>query len=140
MRKGRLPFYPNAMNRLLRLTAIIEAATGVALIVVPLLVGRLLLGAELTGVAIPVARVTGIALIALGVACLPGSSALCGMLTYNVPATLYLLYLAIRGEWVGPLLWPAVVVHAVLTLLLMRLCFRLKNNKARDFTVEAKHQ
>ena len=23
---------------------------------------------------------------------------------------------------------------------IMRLCFRLKNNKARDFTVEAKHQ
>ncbi len=40
------------------------------------------------------------------------------MLTYSVLATPYLLYLAIRGEWVGPLLWPAVVLHAVLTFLL----------------------
>src|SRR6266702_6847123 len=102
------------MKKALIVAAAAEAATGSALLIVPSIVGQLLLGAELTGVAIPVARVTGIALIALGVACLPGSSALCGMLTYNVPATLYLLYLAIRGEWVGPLLWPAVVVHAVL--------------------------
>ena len=62
----------------------------------------------------------GIALIALGVACWPGRTALCGMLTYSVLATAYLAYLGIRGEWVGPLLWPAVVFHAVLTILLAR--------------------
>ena len=39
--------------------------------IAPSLVGRLLLGEELTGIAIPVARVAGIALIALGVACWP---------------------------------------------------------------------
>ena len=60
------------MKRLLTLAAVAEATTGLALLVVPALVGRLLLGAELTGVSIPVARVAGIALIALGVACLPG--------------------------------------------------------------------
>ena len=37
------------------------------------------------------------------------------MLTYNALATLYLVYLGIGGEWVGRLLWPAVVLHAVLT-------------------------
>jgi hypothetical protein len=51
------------------LVACAEIITGLALLVVPLLVGRLLLGEELTGIAIPVARVTGIALIALGIAC-----------------------------------------------------------------------
>ncbi|MBI5249942.1 MAG: hypothetical protein HY912_10655 [Desulfomonile tiedjei] len=61
----------------------------------------------------------GIALIALGIACLPGL-ALLGMLTYSAMATAYLAYVGIRGEWVGPLLWPAVVVHAVLTALLAR--------------------
>ena len=107
------------MKKLLVLAAIGEAATGLALLIVPSLVVRLLFGAELTGVAIPVARVLGIALIALGVACWPGP-ALLGMLTYSALVTLYLLYLGIRGEWVGPLLWPAVVLHAVLTLLLAR--------------------
>jgi hypothetical protein len=114
------------MKKILPLAAVAEAATGAALIVVPSLVGRLLLGAELTGVSIPVARVTGIALIALGVGCWPGSTALGGMLTYIALATLYLLYLGIRGEWVGPLLWPAVVVHAALTVLLTRSWFQLR--------------
>ncbi len=120
------------MKNLLTLAAIGEAATGVALIVVPSLVGRLLLGTELTGVAIPVARVTGIALIALGVGCWPRSAALHGMLTYSVLATLYLLYLGIGGEWVGPLLWPAVVVHLVLTALLARLCLGRKAGKVME--------
>ena len=108
------------MKKLLTMAAVGELATGFALLVAPSIVGRLLLGAELTGVAIPVARVLGIALIALGIACWPGLTALCGMLTYSVLATLYLLYLAIRGNWVGPLLWPAVALHAVLTILLAR--------------------
>jgi len=108
------------MKKLLTMAAVGELATGFALLVAPSIVGRLLLGAELTGVAIPVARVLGIALIALGIACWPGLTALCGMLTYSVLATLYLLYLAIRGQWVGPLLWPAVAAHAGLTILLGR--------------------
>jgi len=106
--------------KLLAIAAIAEIATGLALLAVPPLVGRLLLGAELSGVSIPVARVTGIALLALGVACWPGATALCGMLTYNALATLYLLYLGIGGNWVGPLLWPVVVLHAILTPLLAR--------------------
>jgi hypothetical protein len=108
-----------AMSKVLVLAAVSEAATGAALLIVPSLVGRLLLGAEPAGVAIPVARVLGIALIALGVACWPGTP-LCGMLSYSVAVTLYLLYLGMRGAWVGPLLWPAVALHAVLTLLLAR--------------------
>ena len=111
------------MKQSLALTAIFEAATGLALITAPSLVGQLLFGAEFTGVANPAARVTGIALLALGVGCWPGSTALCGMLTYSALATLYLLYLGIRGEWVGPLLWPAVVLHAILTALLARAWF-----------------
>ena len=111
-------------HRLLALTAVLELATGLSLLIVPSLVSRLLFGAELTGVSIPIARVTGIALVGLGVACWPNWTALCGMLTYGTLVTVYLSYLGIRGEWVGPLLWPAVVLHAVLTLLLAWLWFR----------------
>jgi hypothetical protein len=111
--------------------AIAEAATGLALLVVPSAVGRLLLGSELTGVSIPVARVTGIALIALGIACWPGRTALCGMLTYSALATLFLLYLGIRGKWVGPLLWPAVVLHGAATLLLANAWLKARKTAAR---------
>ena len=112
------------MKKLLTLAAVVEEATGVALLIAPSLVGRLLLGAELAGASIPVARVSGIALIALGVSCFPRmergrlGQALIGMLTYSLLVTLYLLFLGVRGEWVGPLLWPATAVHAVLTMLL----------------------
>jgi hypothetical protein len=54
--------------KLLTLTAVAEAATGVALLVAPSLVVRLLFGHDATGVLAPIARVTGIALIGLGVA------------------------------------------------------------------------
>ncbi len=87
--------------------------------IVPSLVGQLLLGAELTGVAVSVARVAGIALIALGIACWPGPP-LVGMLVYTTLVMAYLAYVGLRGEWAGPLLWPAVAVHAVLALLLAR--------------------
>ena len=97
--------------------AVGEAATGLALLIVPSLVGRLLLGEELTGVAIPVARVAGIALISLAVACWPGSP-LVGMLIYSAAVTLYLAYLGFAGGLTGVLLWPAVVLHAILTALL----------------------
>ena len=60
------------MKKLLPVAAVAEVVTGMALIVVPSLVGRLLFGTDLSGVSIPVARVTGIALIGLGTACWPG--------------------------------------------------------------------
>ena len=107
------------MSRVLVLAAVGEVATGVALLLVPSLVGQLLLGAELTGVAVTVARVAGIALIGLGVACWPGTPLL-GMLIYSAAVTLYLAYLGIAGGLTGLLLWPAVILHAILTALLAR--------------------
>ena len=63
------------MKKVLIFAAVAEAVTGLALLVVPSLVGQLLLGEELTGIAIPVARVAGIALIALGDRLLAGATA-----------------------------------------------------------------
>jgi hypothetical protein len=111
------------------LAAISEAATGLALLIVPALVGWLLLGEELTGVAIPVARVLGIALIALGLACWPGTP-LVGMLTYSAAVALYLAYLGFTGGLTGILLWPAVVLHAILTALLTRASISDEETKA----------
>jgi hypothetical protein len=44
------------MKRFLTLTAIIEAATGLALIAVPAIVVRLLFGAEISGASMPLGR------------------------------------------------------------------------------------
>ena len=118
-----------AMNRVLIFAAVGEAATGMALLIAPSLVGRLLLGEELAGIAIPVARVAGIALIALGVACWPGTPLL-GMLTYSAAVTLYLAYVGLSGGSSGMLLWPAVVLHAIFTALLTRAATSDKGTKA----------
>jgi hypothetical protein len=107
------------MKKVLIFAAIGEAATGFALLIVPSLVGQLLLGEKLADVAIPVARVAGIALIALGVACWPGPPRV-GMLIYSAAVTLYLAYVGFAGGWTGTLLWPAVVLHAILTALMAR--------------------
>jgi len=105
------------MKKVLIFAAIGEAATGLALLLVPSLVGQLLFGAELTGIALTVARVAGIALIALGIACWPGTQ-LVGMLTYSAGVTLYLAFVGMSGGLTGILLWPAVGLHVILTILL----------------------
>src|SRR3954454_11375979 len=84
------------MKRFLILTAIIEAATGLALIALPAIVVRLLLGAEIFGASIPLSRVAGAALLALGVGCWlarddtqsrAARGLVVAMLIYNITAT-----------------------------------------------------
>jgi len=107
------------MKAALALASIGEAATGLGLLVAPSLVGQLLLGSELHGLAVVVARVSGLALIGLALAC-GLSSPWIGMLFYVAAAALYLGYLGLVGEATGVLLWPAVLLHVVLAALLAR--------------------
>jgi hypothetical protein len=105
------------MRQVLAIAAVGEITTGSALLLAPSLVGHLLLGEGLAGVAIPVARVAGIALIALGVACWPGTPLL-GMLLYSAVVTLYLAHLSFSGGYGGIMMWPAIAVHGALAVLL----------------------
>ena len=120
------------IERFLTLTAIIEAATGLALIAVPAIVVRLLLGAEISGASIPLGRVAGAALLALGVACwLPlndrqsrtARGLVVAMLVYNIVATAVLAFAGIGLGLHGVALWPAVVLHAVMAIWCM-VCLR----------------
>jgi hypothetical protein len=94
-----------------------ELATGLALLAAPSVVSELLLGKVLTGTALPVARVAGIALTGLALTCWPGPPWL-GMLIYSVTIALYLAFLGFTGGASGALLWPAVILHLVLAVLL----------------------
>jgi hypothetical protein len=97
------------------------------LLIAPSLVVQLLLGEQLTGVAIPVARVAGIILIGLGIACWPGPP-LAGMLTYSALITLYLAYLGFADGLTGVLLWPLVALHLIVTALLTRDAMRMQRD------------
>ena len=123
------------MKKMLVFAAVAEVATGLALLAFPSFVGQLLLGEQLTGVTITVARVAGIALVALGIACWPG---LIGMLAYSTIVALYLANLGFAGSVAGVLLWPAVVLHAILTALLTWASAREKktNTQASKTDVE----
>jgi fatty acid desaturase len=111
------------VKRLLSLTALIEVPTGLALVAVPDLVVRLLLGAGIAGAGIPLGRVAGVALLALGVACWfasydARSSAARGlaraMALYNLGVAIILAIAGIQSLPGGILLWPVVIIHTAM--------------------------
>jgi hypothetical protein len=102
------------LRGVLPLAAVAEVLTGLSLLLAPALVARLLLGIALTQPFDAVARVAGIALVGLGLACWPGPPRF-GMLVYGAGVAVYLTALGLTGT-AGPLLWPAVALHALLSL------------------------
>jgi hypothetical protein len=115
------------LKKLLLFAAFVEIGTGVALLVVPQAIIALLITDNAPPQALPLGRVAGIAMLALGVACWPrgapaasGSPAFWGMLIYNALIALYLVYLSMVEHLGGVLLWPAVALHAAVALLLVK--------------------
>src|SRR6266446_1310062 len=114
------------MKPLLKLTGIIETATGLGLMAVPSVVVRLLLGSPLdTSAAVMLGRVAGAALLALGVACWlarddtqsrAARGLVVAMLMYNLIATAVLAFAGIGLGLQGVMLWPAVVLHAAMAV------------------------
>jgi hypothetical protein len=102
--------------------AVLEMLTGAALLGAPETVARLLLNTGLADGGTAVARLAGLALFSLGVACWPAADAPAtrALLIYNLLAALYLGYLGGLLGYTGYLLWPAFALHCVLTLLLAR--------------------
>ena len=109
------------MKLLLIIAAVIEAAAGVALLLIPTVAVSALLGAPLDTATGPVAgRIAGAALVALAIACWQarngerGSSAtglVEAMSFYNFAAAMVLVYAGIRLDLRSALLWPAIVLH-----------------------------
>src|SRR5262245_58437285 len=114
------------MKQLLALAAVLEAVTGLALMIHPTLVAQLLFGDGVAGAGMALSRIAGIALLALGVACWPEREAGSGsapafraMLTYSLLVTIYLAYLGGVAHLAAMLLWPAVAAHVIFMLLLV---------------------
>ena len=122
-------------QKVIAFSAVTEFATGVALIAAPVLVGRLLLGEELAGAAVAVARCFGIGLISLSLAVWPdadGTGTRAGaraMLVYNAGLAVYLTWLGAHRHIGGVVLWPAAALHAVVAVLLA-FFFRPVNDEA----------
>ncbi len=107
---------------LLSVTGALEAATGLALLVMPSVVVELLLGSSPgTPSGVTVSRVAGVALFALGVACWlaredAASRAAKGlaaaMLLYNIGVVTVLVLAWTSSGPVGVGFWPVVLAHA----------------------------
>lgn len=109
---------------LVRISATIEAVTGLAFILSPSLIVRLLLGADLSAVGVAVGRVCGFGLLSLAIACWPGKGdaspqAIRALFTYNLLASVYLAYLRFGGGFVSYILLPACGLHALITVLML---------------------
>jgi ABC-type spermidine/putrescine transport system permease subunit II len=113
------------VKRLLTLTALIEVPTGLALVAMPDLVVRLLLGAGIAGAGIPLGRVAGVALLALGVACWFASydarscaarGLASAMALYNPGVAIVLGVSAFHSQQAGTTFWPAVILHTVMAV------------------------
>ena len=105
--------------------AVEAAATGLILLLSPVLFGRFILGGELSEPGEALGRLTGIALLGFALTSWPDPSARSvsrAMLTYNLLATIYLGYLGMIAKSVGLLLWPAVALHLLFTVLLAAEC------------------
>ena len=105
--------------------SIVEFGTGIAVIIGPVPIVRLLLGEEVAGVGVAVARCFGVALFSLGLACWPtgthvrsDSATFRAMLAYNALIAVFLVYLAATGAS-GTLLWPAIALHTAIGLSLL---------------------
>jgi hypothetical protein len=124
------------MKALHTVTALIELGTGLALLSFPSATVTLLAGAPLeTSAALTVARVGGAGLLALGVACWfargdtqseAARGLVAAMLLYDVAAVAVLAFAGLGFGLHGVGLWPAVFLHAVMTLWCVA-CLRQKS-------------
>jgi hypothetical protein len=107
------------VRRLVQAIAAAETATGFVAIAAPRLLARLLFSGD------------GIALVGLGIASLGSSrDAVRGLLVYSTLAAVGLAALGASGIR-GSLLWPAVALHSVLSILLFVSMRRSTHEEAR---------
>jgi hypothetical protein len=111
-------FVRGIVKKALIFSAVGEGVTGLSLVLAPSLVGSLLLGEPLAGVATSVARVAALAMIGLGIAIWPGPPRL-GMAFYSTSVAVFLAYLGVASDLRGALLWPAVGVHILISILVL---------------------
>ena len=114
------------MKTLLIVTTLIELGAGVALLGFPSAAVKLLLGSPLDApAAVTLGRVAGVALLALGVACWRASGdtksraarGLAGaMVLYNLGVAGILAAAGVQSQTLGIALWPAVILHAAMTV------------------------
>jgi hypothetical protein len=110
---------------LIAAAAALELPTAAVLVVDPSLFSGLLFGLAMTPPGEALGRISGVALLALAVACWPRTKTeeasgprLQALFLFSALAAAFLFCFGIRENLVGILLWPAAATHAAFAILL----------------------
>jgi hypothetical protein len=111
---------------LLIVTALLEAVSGLALLLIPAAVVSWLFGLPLdTPGGLLLGRIAGAGLVSLGIVCWQlrsterggaANGVVSAMLFYSAAVVAILVYAGLRMKLQGTALWPAIVVHQVLVV------------------------
>jgi hypothetical protein len=108
----------------LLLAAWVEIIVGASFVLAFKGQSQLVFGATVEGTGALFARLAGIGLIGLGLACLPSSVAgtqrvaVRGLFIFNVLATILFAWIGVATTFRGVVLWPVVILHAFLAIVL----------------------
>ena len=105
------------------IAAWVEIIVGFSFLLVPNAQSQLIFGVTPEGIGGIWARFAGVALIGLGISCLPANLAgtrqgVRGLLIFNIGATIFFAWVAVATPFQGLILWPVVILHAVLSIAL----------------------
>ena len=98
----------------------LEVIVGALFLTVPDVPCLLLFGAKPEAIGVPLGRFAGIALVALGIACLPSRDAgsrrnvVLDLLAFNAGVAILFAWVAVASALHGFLLWPAVILHTII--------------------------
>jgi len=103
----------------------LEIVVGAIFVTVPNIPCALLFGANPENIGTALARWIGISLFALGIACVPHQAgeprhtAVLGLFVFNAGVSILFAWVGTVATVHGFLLWPAVILHAVIALALL---------------------
>ena len=112
---------------IVKAAAWLEILAGASFVILPDIACRLLFRATPDSLAWPLARWVGIALLALGIACLPSKTtklhgrAVLALFLFNAGVAALFLRVGTATVIHGPLLWPAAILHSFISLALLLL-------------------
>ena len=106
------------------LAAWVEIIVGVSFVLAFNTQSQLVFGTTPDAVGALWERLAGIGLIGLGIACLPSHlagvnrNAVRGLFIFNIAATIFFAWVGVATTFRGVMLWPVVILHAVIAIAL----------------------
>lgn len=103
----------------------LEIVAGAVFLTVPDVPCLLLFGAKPEAIGMPLGRFAGIALVALGIACLPSTDAgsrrsvVLGLFVFNLGVAILFAWVGVATTLHGLMLWPVVILHAIIAAALL---------------------